>query len=715
MTDLFIKLVNMSITAGWLTLAVVIFRLFFKKAPKWINCILWGMVGIRLVLPFSIKSVLSLIPSTQTIPGDIIYAKEPHIYTGVSALNSTINPVLSQSMAATPEYSANPMQIFMAVASQVWIVGIILMLIYAIFSYLRIYLKIKESLEIKKGIYLCDRVSAPFIFGVIKPKIIILSSMKDEDMEYVIAHEISHIKRLDHIWKPLGFLLLSVYWFNPVLWLAYIFLCRDIELACDEKVVARMNDEEKKAYSNALINCSSRQRLVSACPVAFGEVGVKGRIKSVLNYKKPAFWIIIVALIMCIAAGVFFLTDPLDKDIEGSKERFFRGTIISVYNDSILVKVDEEYTHLVSDKTFVPTVNIDYPIFEENRRVAVRYNGEIQESYPTTVKGVMSVAYIDEEVLSIYPENSNVYVYKNSPDPMEPTIRLSNVDNRFSFSYSAYSSFIARGEYEVKGSELILKCDDSDVKYVFIAEDGGYVFDEKNSSPIPEYKYSSDAEAKACVPDKAKFEFDRHETPLDFLYTDYDIDNDGEKERISLSYGPTSGIFSFYLTVAKNGETLCKDLYSYYHGEMSFEENEKGGLCLKVEESFEGEVYILDIVMENGHACLYDNGVNIGYLYCNTAEEFSYKLDMLYETEGKGVAVSHPQYHSAEVEAIKNERDAIIESHKYVTVKYDQVTVAYDKDADIWRICYNLCDTAGGDQSIYIPSDRSVITSVYGE
>lgn len=708
MTDIFIKLLNMSITASWIALAVIILRLFLKKAPKWINCLLWGMVAIRLLLPFSVKSVLSLIPSTQTLPKDIVYAKEPMIQSGVPVLNSTINPVLSSSMAATPEYSANPMQIAMAIASQVWLAGVIIMLLYAVISYLGIYFKIRESLKTDTGIYLCDRVSSPFIFGMIKPRIIIPSSMNEADIEFVTAHERAHIKRFDHIWKPLGFALLCIYWFNPVLWAAYILLCRDIELACDERVIRDMDELSKKAYSNALINCSSRQRLVSACPVAFGEVGVKSRIKSVLNYKKPAFWIIITALVLCVAAGVFFLTDPKDKK-EKPAENYFEGVVFSAYDDSVLVKVDEAYRKTLGDKVFFSTENKDFPYLKEDDRIAVEYDGKIQETYPVTLPGVISVTLLNEETLSIYPENANIYVYHDSPDPMEPTLRLSNIDKRFSFSYSIYSSFIAIGEYEIKRDVLYLRCDGSDTEYRFNIEDGAYVFDEKNSSPVPKYKYWSEGEEEACVPDKARFVFDRHDTPGEFVYADYDIDNDGKEERLSLSYGPTYGIFTFYLSIFEDGKEEYKDLYSYHHGDFSFEEREDTGLYIKVKTT-EGKIYELDIVLENGHACLYDRGVNIGYLYGQSANEFSYSKEIR-EYDGR-VEVKNIDYHSTQPH-IADAAEAIVEAAKYATVNYDTVTVAYDKFEDVWKVDYSEKDSPDSGQIIYVSSDRATVTMLY--
>lgn len=315
MEAIFLKILNMSITASWLVLAIVILRLILKKAPKAISVFMWALVGVRLICPFSFESILSLIPSAETVPQDIIYSEAPAIHSGVPIFNSTVNPIISENLAPEVGASVNPMQIIAFVASVVWIVGIVAMVLYTVISYFRIHRKVREAVPYQDNIWLCDHIDTPFILGVIRPRIYLPSNMNEQDIEYVIAHEKAHLKRHDHWWKPLGFLLLVVYWFNPILWIAYILLCKDIELACDEKVIKDMGTEIKKPYSEALINCSVPRKMISACPLAFGEVGVKGRVKSVLNYKKPAFWIIVVAVVASIVVAVCFLTNP-KQDIE---------------------------------------------------------------------------------------------------------------------------------------------------------------------------------------------------------------------------------------------------------------------------------------------------------------------------------------------------------------------------------------------------------------
>lgn len=314
MEAVFIKALNMSLSATWLILAVLLLRLLLKKAPKWISVVLWSLVGLRLVLPFSLQSVFSLIPSAEVVSPSIGYAQHPEINSGVSVIDNAVNPTLGDALAATPMNSVNPMQIVLYLGSLVWVAGIAILLLYGLISYLRLRHKVAEAIPYEKNTWLCDQVKTPFILGVFRPRIYLPSGLNDEETAYVLAHEHAHLRRKDHLWKPLGFLLLTVYWFHPLIWVAYILLCRDIEAACDEKVIADMAMTEKKAYANALVSCSMQRQLILACPLAFGEVGVKERVKGVLNYRKPAFWIIVAALIACVVIAVCFLTNPKDDE-----------------------------------------------------------------------------------------------------------------------------------------------------------------------------------------------------------------------------------------------------------------------------------------------------------------------------------------------------------------------------------------------------------------
>ena len=315
MEALFLKIVNMSITAGWVALAVMAVRLVFPKAPRRLLCLLWALVALRLVLPWSFESVLSLIPSTETLPQEFLYAAQPQIQSGIDAVDREVGTAIAQSLAPDPVASANPTQILSAVFAQLWLLGMTVMALYAIVSRIRLGRRVAASIGLGDGVYLCDYIDSPFILGVIRPGIYLPSTLEQTEVRHVLAHERAHLRRRDHLWKPLGFLLLTVHWFNPLMWLSYILLCRDMELACDEQVIRDLTAEEKKSYSMALLRCSVRRFGFAACPLAFGEVGVKERVKSVLRYKKPARWVVAVAVILCVVLGIGFLTDPVSGTV----------------------------------------------------------------------------------------------------------------------------------------------------------------------------------------------------------------------------------------------------------------------------------------------------------------------------------------------------------------------------------------------------------------
>ena len=324
MEAVWLKLVNLSISAGWLVLAVVVLRLVFRKAPRWIFCVLWALVALRLVCPVSIESALSLIPSAQTLPPEILDTATPQIHSGINAVNSAVNPMPGQSMTPVPGASVNPTQVWSFLLSCIWVAGMAVMALYALVSYGWIKGRVATATLLRDNIRQSEFVDSPFVLGIFRPVIYLPYQVEPEDLEYVIAHEQAHIRRKDHWWKPLGFLLLCVYWFNPLLWVAYVLLCRDIEGACDEKVIREMGLEDRRGYSTALLNCSVRRRSIAACPLAFGEVGVKERVKSVMHYKRPAFWLVAAALVACGAAAVCFLTDP-----PASREFPMEGTNIA--------------------------------------------------------------------------------------------------------------------------------------------------------------------------------------------------------------------------------------------------------------------------------------------------------------------------------------------------------------------------------------------------
>ena len=319
MSGIFLKLLNLSISASWLVLVVLALRLVLKRAPKWVNVLLWGMVALRLMLPFSIESALSLIPSAETVSPEVVqFDPAPTITSSVEFIDNAVNPSLSESFAAAPSASANPLYVWTYLAGWVWLIGLAAMLAYALVSYLRLRRRVSASIPLRENIYVCDEVPSPFILGIVHPRIYLPSALDEAQRGSVLSHERAHLARRDHWWKPLGYALLAVYWFNPLLWLAYTLLCRDIELACDERVLRGMDAGQVKDYSSALLACSVPRRMLAACPLAFGEVGVGARVKNALRYKKPAFWVVAASVAVCVVVAVCFLTNPpTDTDAAG--------------------------------------------------------------------------------------------------------------------------------------------------------------------------------------------------------------------------------------------------------------------------------------------------------------------------------------------------------------------------------------------------------------
>ena len=332
MSHLFVCAVNMSISATYVLAAVLVLRLLLKRAPRFIFVILWGMVAFRLICPLTVESIFSLMPKDNAVSigteesGDVSYSDTDvpsfdweEIPIGSSPNTDSLVP--ESSVDAVTKDSEDKRDVPLLLLSTAWAGGMALLLLYAFVSYRTVKKSVKDAICVYDNVYVSRGISSPFVLFIVRPKIYIPESTEERDRVYVIAHEEAHIRRKDHLWKPFGFLLLIIHWFNPFMWLGYILLCRDVELACDERVIKELHEEERADYSEALLNSGSGRRMISACPLAFGEVGVKARVKSVLSYKRPAFWIILLALLSCIAVAVCFLTDPHTDEADGDKEK----------------------------------------------------------------------------------------------------------------------------------------------------------------------------------------------------------------------------------------------------------------------------------------------------------------------------------------------------------------------------------------------------------
>ena len=321
--SLFWQVVRLSLTAGWMILVLLALRPLLKKAPRRFSCLLWGLVAIRLALPFSFESRVSMVPQAAAAPQKIAQALNPGQMNWVSPAALAANP-LPAAEAAAPAFSPA------SLIPLVWGLGIAAMLLYAAVSYFRLSRQVRLSAPAGKRVYRCDTISTPFILGIVNPKIFLPSDLDEKTAVSVLAHEQAHLRRGDHLWKPLGYVLLSIYWFNPLCWVAYFLFCRDVEQACDEAVIERMNPQQKKDYSAALLACAAPNR-IQVCPLAFAEVGVKQRIAGVLNYRKPKFWVVALAALLCVSLTAGLLTDPVKatKAEDNTQQTLPTGTEIS--------------------------------------------------------------------------------------------------------------------------------------------------------------------------------------------------------------------------------------------------------------------------------------------------------------------------------------------------------------------------------------------------
>ena len=391
MVSAFANILSISIGANWLILAVLLLRFLLKKAPRRVICILWAMVAMRLLLPVSLESPVDFIPETtsaiqEAVDTSLIHPETVTFHTGIVTPQEGIS---GTSASSGQSISVIPL---------VWFFGVLLMLSYLALRYIKLRRLVREAAWEKENIWICDAVTTPFILGIVRPKIYLPSGFSGTSREYVIAHEKCHLRCKDHWWKPISYLILSVFWFDPLMWIAYFMICKDIEFACDESVIHRYSLSEKKAYSQAILTCSANRKLVLACPIAFGETAVVGRIRNVLNHKKPGFWIMLVSALVLILCTIGFFTIPVGAQT----------------NDSGLAS--SEQIEVIS--TLPPAESQDFPSVQEN--------SEEWENFPD---GIRIDTYTGETFTArvmIVRDPAKVYLAASS-DPLSmdtPGIRM---------------------------------------------------------------------------------------------------------------------------------------------------------------------------------------------------------------------------------------------------------------------------------------------------
>lgn len=661
MSELFLKIVNMSISASWVVIAVLTLRFCLKKAPKWVNVLLWGIVAARMVFPFSIESVLSLIPSAETISPTVMMEQTPSVQTGVPALNHVINPVISGSFTPAPGASANPLQIWIPVLAGIWLFGIAALFLYSAVSYWRLRRKVCEAVILRGNIYQSEKVCSPFVLGIIRPKIYLPYHMDSREMDHVIAHEQTHIRRKDHWWKPLGFLLLTTHWFNPLMWLSYILLCRDIELACDEKVIRKMSNEQRADYTQALVACSVDRRLITACPLAFGEIGVKERVKSVMNYKKPAFWIVLASVIVCAVIAVCFLTNPIGFQFDVSANTIVSANHFDMRNadDPVAIEMtpaqigelnsrlagvknckrSDKYAGLtpgyqisaqMQDGSYIRisgyslSDNTMVDIEQSGKRYAVS-DREFQEYLSRICAGGDVSAAFDLQPLRVqYPEyfdldasaGLDVYVWQMAPDSYYFGLLPHTASPRDSTAQELLALRGASSE-QMRYILAAYALDPDDIHVIpwqnpissyipecWIVTENGESLEEKQAQYIETVSAMLFGEGDTLL---------HNDYPI-YDSIVFDVDGDGIDEVCVLGFGRTSGLFTFTFRAAEIGaDTLKYDtLFCTEWYDLSFIRGDDGVVRVQgIDQKEPPQTHLFDIAVVDGSIQLTEDGQSI--------------------------------------------------------------------------------------------------------
>lgn len=451
MTALFLKIVNTGISAGWVVLAVLAVRLVLRKAPKWTHVLLWGIVALRLIFPFSLESALSLIPSAQTLPDQLLAGPSFQIHIGVPPVDQRVNEYLGDRYFEGVSVPTGSGRDTMTLFAVLWIVGTLLLLAYMAVSYLRLWLRLSEAVPVEENVFRSRKIEVPFVFGFLKPGIYLPWGMDSETSAYVVRHERAHIRRGDHWWKMIGFLILAVYWFHPLLWAAYLLFCRDIELACDEKVIRELPEEQRADYSQALLDCSIGRDKGTASgiifPPSFGEQDVKKRIRHILHYRKPVFWATAGAVAGCAVLAVCFLTDPPSEE---SGMVPTTADLHGIWNGYLFLTINGEtyrYEQTDADPGMAAQGELLDSFTEQTGTKTVSWEiYSVQESPDHSV--VLAKAEADREVLSgnsvvtATEELQNRYLYRYSPAKRsEPDALQKAKDDGCAVMEDGYASF----------------------------------------------------------------------------------------------------------------------------------------------------------------------------------------------------------------------------------------------------------------------------------
>jgi len=451
METVFLYILNKSITAGWMILAVLLIRIVLKRLPKWVNCILWIMVGIRLICPIGFQSDWSLIPSAHTVSDVMMYTDEPTINSGIEVIDQLINPVLPSVEGSDSSMGDKSMALIIEYVSYIWIVGIASLAVHSMVRWSRLRNRVRASIRVKDQVYICDDISAPFILGVFRPRVYLPSTLSEEHMKIVLDHENAHLSRDDHWTKMLGFILVILHWFNPLVWLACQKMSEDIELACDEKVIRGIDNQSRKKYMQVLLEVSQVKTVFFNSPLAFGEVGVKKRIRSMIQYKKMNTWAMTVSILIWMVCMLCFMTNP-------KKEMIPKADL------SIMTKREKMiYEEIKEIEDFCECYLVDITGDGENELLSVvEYLGSGVQSSP---KDMFTFWGTDEEGKVVMVCRKFVQ-YSGVQKPFNESLYLYPEDNG---SYTLLSDSSRRFDFRKKIEYINL------VKNKFVLQDGKYI------------------------------------------------------------------------------------------------------------------------------------------------------------------------------------------------------------------------------------------------
>lgn len=690
MTDVFLKLLNMSIAASWVVLAVVVFRALFRKAPRWISLVMWGTVALRLVIPFSVESPLSMIPTTESVGTAGAYPSQIVFRTGIEVLNSAAGfaseesnssgtfasgaytplsdgedaladspdvpvsdrksepssvssvgtsdtPDGEKARSASPSYdgvSPNAKASHftpLGAASAVWLGGVCTMIAYAAVSCAMLRRRTRTAVLLRDNIRQSERVSAPFTFGIFRPEIFLPFGVGERNAEYMIAHEKAHIARRDNIIKPASFLLLSVYWFNPVIWAAYILMCRDIEFACDERVVRSLGPREKADYSQAMLSCSAPRTYTAACPLAFGSDCVRRRIKRVLGYKKPSARLVVAALTVCVLLSACTLTDPVRSPSDSSGNA---ADTQSGQSSGTVDPADSEITDPTPEEKWKSLEDIreGYTVGEAKRDGCVVMDGSrLVSSEKYWVNFVNRSADGQDAAVRIYQEytdqgdeyfvkelrhENGKYIFRFWDWKWETDINSPDYGKKQFLSENEYK-YLFRSAYSLGdvSTDIYLLADSTDVT------GNGYLSRYLSSTVIP----GEDDGIYANCTSALSFQVpDDYHIKSVYGTVFYDIDGDGREEKLCLGMGMTSGIFSFTASVYDGFKCRADGVFcpaSNYVISFGADGNGEPTVRAKAQDG-SGEARVLGIGIDGSGVFLTENGERVDWTHsANTVAE----------------------------------------------------------------------------------------------